>query len=121
MVNEEDLEARPTLISVGLTIPKKKTLLLSILIHARDERATKVRFREKVAPEQRTTLFGIVSFVLRHILEVPFILGLDYYLLQVDLTVIVEEHHELPPWDKTRHRESIPIGVSLPHVEPMKT
>ena len=66
------------------------------------------------------TLIWIVSFVLCHILEVPLILGLDFYFLQVDLTVSVEDHHELPPWDKTRHHESALARVFLPHIKPMK-
>ena len=119
VVDEEDLETRLTLISMRLTISRKNASPLSVPIRVRDERATKSRFCEQLTPVQRIP-FRIVLFVLRHILEVPFILGLDFYLLQVDLTISVEEHHELPAWYKICHYERGLVGAFLPGVEPMK-
>ena len=106
VVNEEDQEARHRLISMVLTILRivRPPPLLS-LIYARDGRAPKVRLCEELTPAHHIESFGTALFVLRHILEVPFTIGHGFDLLQVDLTVIVEEHHELPAWHKVRHYE----------------
>lgn len=51
-------------------------------------------------------LFRIVSPVPCYIAEFPFTLGLDVDGLQVNATVIIEDHNESPAWYKFSHHES---------------
>ena len=123
VVDEKDQESRPTLISVELATPRKAGLPFSLLIYERDKGVCEARFREELTPKHCIEFFRIVLFVMCHIPEVPFTPGLDFDLLQVNLAISIEDHHELPTWNKVRHHESSgisPVGVSLSHVEPMK-
>ena len=92
------------------------------MIHVRDERASNVRFREELAPDNRVDISRVVLFVLRHVPEVPFIRGHCVDLLQVDLTVNIEDHDELPARRKVRHYEWDDPSFSIvfpSHIEPM--
>ena len=63
MVNEEDQEARPALIGVGLAVSRKNMPTSLVPDHVRDERVTRLRFCEKLTPEQRIASPRIVLFV----------------------------------------------------------
>ena len=81
MVNEENHKAKAVSIRVVTRPQGRVVVLFLILIHARDERASKVRSREELTPEHYVDLLRIVSFVSRYVPEVPLILGPDFDLL----------------------------------------
>ena len=67
VVNKENYKARAASMRVVSTLQGRAIVLLLILIHVRDERVSKVRFREKLTPERYAGPFGIVSSILRYI------------------------------------------------------
>jgi len=105
VVNEENYKARATSIRVMSRPQRRVVVLLLILVHVGDERVSKVCFREELTAERYVGPLRIVLFVLRYVPEAPPILGPDFYLFQVDLTIDVEDHDEIPARCKVRHHK----------------
>jgi len=116
VVDEENYKARAASIRVASRPQDRVVVLLLIPVHVRDK-VSKICFREELTPEHYVGLLRIVLFVLRYILEVPLILGPDFDLFQVDLTIGVEDHDEIPAGRKVRHHR---WGTCVSHVEPVK-
>lgn len=99
------------------------TILFPFPIHVRDERASKIRSREELAPEYRIGTFSVVLLVLRHTLEIPLIPRPDFDLLQADLAAIgAEDHDKFHARYKARHPkwDAPCLVITLSHVERMK-
>ena len=123
VVNEENYKAKAASIRVLSRPQRRVVVLLLILIYVRDERPSKVRFREELTPEHCVYLLRIVLLILCHIPEFPLILGPDFDLLQVDLTIGVEDHDEIPARCEVRHHKwdaHCLVINSVSHVEPVK-